>query len=150
MRRVQVPNSMNLPFNLTPMIDVIFLLIIFFLCVSQFQKAESDTTVELPTATSSATETPRPEKESRLIFNVLTDERILLAGRELKSSQISGILARRARELNPVPLEVWIRADRHVPYRVIEPLLVACARGGISNVAFKVINPLPQRGGNPE
>lgn len=150
MRRVQLPNSMTLAFNLTPMIDVIFLLVIFFLCVSQFQKAESDTTVELPIATSPATEDPRPEQEARLIFNVLPDERVLLAGRVVKPHQVSGILARRAKELAPLPLEVWIRADRHVPYRIIEPLLVGCAQGGISNVAFKVINPVPRRRGDAQ
>ena len=36
-------------------------------------------------------------------------------------------------------LEVRIRSDRRVPYRVIEPILVACAKAGAWNVTFAVI-----------
>ena len=37
------------------------------------------------------------------------------------------------------PLEVRIRSDRNVPYRVVEPVLLACARSGVWNVTFAVI-----------
>jgi hypothetical protein len=36
-------------------------------------------------------------------------------------------------------LEVRIRGDRSVPYRVIEPLLVSCAEAGVWNVGFVVV-----------
>jgi biopolymer transport protein ExbD len=35
-------------------------------------------------------------------------------------------------------LEVRIRTDRLVPYRVIEPIMVACARSGVWKVTFAV------------
>ena len=38
-------------------------------------------------------------------------------------------------------LEVRIRADRQVPYRHVEPILLACARCGVWKVTFAVIRP---------
>ena len=35
--------------------------------------------------------------------------------------------------------EVRIRSDRSVPYRFVEPVMIACARAGAWNVTFAVI-----------
>jgi len=36
-------------------------------------------------------------------------------------------------------LEVRIRSDRKVPYRMVEPIMVACARSGVWRVTFAVV-----------
>ncbi|HIA20620.1 MAG TPA: biopolymer transporter ExbD, partial [Planctomycetaceae bacterium] len=35
-------------------------------------------------------------------------------------------------------LEVRIRSDQHVPYEVVEPIMLSCVRAGIWNVTFAV------------
>lgn len=144
MRRVVLPNSLSVSPNMTPMIDVIFNLIIFFLCVSQFQKAESDASIDLPRATSKDAVVPAREETPPLVLNLLADERVLVAGRPVAVAELWELLRRRQRLVAPAALEVWIRADRHVAYQAVEPVLLQCAKAGIWKVAFKVLNP---RGG---
>jgi biopolymer transport protein ExbD len=126
---------------MTPMIDVIFLLIIFFLCVSQFQKAESNEKVQLPEAVS--TKEPTEERASRFIVHVLQSGTIIVGGEATPAAQIGPLIARKRDEVAPEPVEVWIRADRNTPYRAVEPILLACAQTNVWKVSFKVVSPSP-------
>jgi biopolymer transport protein ExbD len=122
-------------FNMTPMIDVVFLLIIFFLVSSHLAKQESQLVLPLPVADSGqeaiASDTPR------ITINVLQDGTVITAGRTLSLDQLRSRLAQR-RAAEGVDLEVRIRSDRHVPYHFVEPILLACARADIWNVTFAV------------
>ncbi|MFN0056319.1 MAG: ExbD/TolR family protein [Planctomycetales bacterium] len=128
----------GLRFNLTPMIDVVFNLIIFFLAASHLARSEITTDVALPEAS-----TGGPEQAAvgrRLIVTVLADGSIDIGGRLLALPQAEQMIASgRAESDPPGDFEVRIRTDRHVPYRVIEPLLLACARSGVTKVRFAVL-----------
>ena len=143
MRRPTVPKTCGDAFSMTPMIDVIFLLIIFFLCVNQYQKAESSEAVDLPDATSEKVQLPTEARETRLTINVLADGTILLAGRRIEPGRLTPLLTGKRAEVSPGTLEVWIRGDRRTAYRTVEPILLACAESGIWKVAFKVVQPAP-------
>lgn len=126
---------------MTPMIDVVFQLIIFFLVSSQLVKQESQMALALPVADSgpAAVDDERP----RVIVNVLADGRILLAGALVSPAALERRLANQYaefRQKNPErdDLEIRIRSDRDVPYQAVEPILLACARAGIWNVTFAV------------
>ncbi|MGL4464971.1 MAG: ExbD/TolR family protein [Planctomycetia bacterium] len=144
MRRPKYPSSLNGSVNMTPMIDVIFLLIIFFLCVSQNQKAEIAETVELPSAKAGTAEAVEPTPPRRLILTVLPDGRLRSGGRTIPTAELADLLkrekelARAAPAKVAKPLEVWIRADRATPYRFVEPVLRNCAAAGVWKAAFKV------------
>jgi len=58
-------------FNMTPMIDVVFLLIIFFLVSSHLSRQESQLELELPTAASGQDDTD--QETPRLTINVKSD-----------------------------------------------------------------------------
>ena len=47
--------------------------------------------------------------------------------------------ARQSQDPQQNRLEVRIRSDRTVPYRIVEPLMVACARSGVWRVTFAVV-----------
>jgi biopolymer transport protein ExbD len=122
-------------FNMTPMIDVVFLLIIFFLVSSHLAKQETQMELDLPIADSSTK--PGGQETPRMTINVLDDGSLLLAGRRVRP----GDLQQRFREKLAGAgehLEVRIRSDRGVAYRDVEPVLLACARAGIWNVTFAV------------
>jgi biopolymer transport protein ExbD len=141
---VRIPTSYRrgaFGFNMTPMIDVVFQLIIFFLVSSQLVKQEAQMPLSLPLADSgpAAVDDERP----RVIVNVLADGRILLAGSLVTPQALERRLANQYAEFQREhpgrnDLEVRIRSDREVPYQAIEPILLACARAGIWNVAFAV------------
>jgi biopolymer transport protein ExbD len=123
---------------MTPMIDVIFLLTVFFLCVNQFQKAETDERVQLPTASRENVEPARPAGPKRVILNVRHGEGVVVGGRTLQDAEIAPFLSEQVQESGG-DLQVWIRSDRRAPFARIEPILLACADAGIWDVAFKVV-----------
>ena len=126
--------SGELGFNMTPMIDVVFLLIIFFLVSSHLAKQEAQMDLPLPIADSGA---ESDDQARRLTLNVTSAGTLSLAGRTLDHLQLRQRLAT-ARGQHGDDLEIRIRSDRSVPYRSISPIMLACARSGIWNVTFSV------------
>jgi biopolymer transport protein ExbD len=126
----------GLQFNITPLIDVVFLLIIFFLVASHFIRNERVEEVELPDAT-----TGREEDEiaSRILITIATDRQLILAGHAATLDEIERRLQLAAEEYGAGATELRIRADRSVPYSIVEPLLLAAARSGIGKVRFAVL-----------
>jgi len=124
--------------NMTPMIDVVFQLIIFFLVSSHLAKQEAQLPLPLPLAASGAKE--GHETNPRVTINVLADGQLSLAGKHLAAGELSQRLRTKLAEAGP-DLEVRIRSDRHVAYQRVEPILLACAQAGIWNVAFAVYRP---------
>lgn len=122
-------------FNMTPMIDVVFLLIIFFLVSSHLAKQESQLELPLPVADSG--EASRETAVRRVTLNVRDDGRVTLAGRSIGTGALPTRL-RQVRAEESGDMEIRIRSDRRVAYREIEPVLLACARAGIWNVTFGV------------
>ena len=123
-------------FNMTPMIDVVFLLIIFFLVSSHLAQQESRLQLPLPRA-ESGVETVYDERP-RVTVNVLDDGNVLLAGRRVS---VDELLQRLNHEVSRMgqELELRIRADRDVPYRFVGPVMFAAARAGVWQVNFAVI-----------
>ena len=127
--------SYGLRFNLTPLIDLSFLLIIFFLVASHFVRNESLEAVELPIASDPADD--ESAAVSRLVFTITREQKVWLNGEELRLEDAEALLVASSME-SEGPIEVRIRADRGVPYRAVEPLLLACANAGIADVKFAV------------
>ncbi|MEX2176426.1 MAG: biopolymer transporter ExbD [Pirellulaceae bacterium] len=122
-------------FNMTPMIDVVFQLIIFFLLSSHLAKQETQLALPLPRADSG--QASADNDQPRVTVNVLADGTLLVAGRPVSTEELAAYLRER-QGAHGGGLEVRIRADRSVPYRFVEPIMLACARAGIWNVAYSV------------
>jgi biopolymer transport protein ExbD len=127
--------GLGLQFNLTPLIDVVFNLVIFFMITSHFVQRQESEEVDLPTATQVADE---PETPRRLVITVLPDETFRVGGQAYDRGQVE-LLIRQEASHQGEDFEVQIRGDRVVPYGVVEPILLACARNGITRVGFKVV-----------
>ncbi len=125
-------------FNMTPMIDVVFLLIIFFLVSSHLAKQEVQMQLPLPDARSGTQ--AEDSQLPRLVVNISAGGQIRMAGRPLTLEQFQERLVKR-REKYGQDLEVRIRSDRSVPYRNINPVMRRCAETGIWNVTFAVYRP---------
>src|SRR5262245_58268632 len=127
--------SGDVGFNMTPMIDVVFLLIIFFLLSSHLAKQEKQLPLPLPAAANGRAQ--QPDHTPRLTVTVLADETLVVASRPIAPDDLAGLLRDR-RATHGDQLEVRIRGDRNVPYSRVEPILLACVRAGIWNVAYAV------------
>jgi biopolymer transport protein ExbD len=128
----------ELGIDMTPMIDVVFQLIIFFLVSSHLVKQETQVQLPLPVATSGDKDVA--EANARLTVNVVGEGQLLLAGREVTADELTVRLAEKLKELGN-DVEVRIRSARNVPYARVEPVMVSCAKAGVWNVTFAVYRP---------
>jgi biopolymer transport protein ExbD len=120
---------------MTPMIDVVFQLIIFFLLSSHLAKQEQQLPLPLPAAVSGRAEAA--DARPRLAVNVLANGTLVVANRPISPDDLVSLLRER-RAAHGDELEVRIRGDRNVLYSRVEPVLLACVNAGIWNVAYAV------------
>jgi biopolymer transport protein ExbD len=121
--------------NVTPLIDVIMCLIIFFLLCGQFAKDESKA-VALPFAQLGQ----EVDKQGQLLINVVAKQDatqspdIYVGAQQVTGDTLASFL-HDEHSRNP-DLKVMIRADMSVTYERISPILVACAQANITSVNF--------------
>ena len=125
-------------FNMTPMIDVVFQLIIFFLLSSHLARQETQLPLSLPTAASG--QAAPADEMPRLTVNVLANGTLLVGGRAIEPADLAALLLDRKNEHGNA-LEVRIRSDRSVPYHFVEPILLACTQAGLWKISFAVLTP---------
>lgn len=134
---MNIPNQQNRPFtgaNMTPMIDVVFLLIIFFLVSSHLARQESRLPVELPSA---STHDPLNVDPVSLTITVDRDRQVLVGGKPVSGVDLDAILADViAKDGRSASLR--IRTDGAVPYGSIEPILKASAKIGLLDIKLAV------------
>ena len=114
----------ELELNMTPMIDIVFQLIIFFLVVSEFASYDRIDHLTLPIASQAMSEQILP---TRLIISVDTFNRIFIAGNQRTMKDVERLLkaekrmqgAGRGRTKQPV----LIQADRHARWEVVQDII---------------------------
>ncbi len=136
MRPTARPRQYGLKFNITPMIDIIFNLLIFFVVTSHFKHSETAQPIELPEATQ--IEQTRDTAPHHLVVTITADEKLTVGAKEVDEQAIEQMIIQGQAE-DPARFEVLIRGDRTTPYRRIQPLLLSCARTGVKSFKFAVL-----------
>ena len=135
---MQVPqyfSKRNVGFNMTPMIDVVFLLIIFFLVSSHLAKQESSLELELPAAMAGREDFD--QTTTRITINVKRDGSLWLGSQPIEAQQLTAKFAK-LRAAAGDGVEVRIRGSREAPYSTVEPIMLACTESSIWNVKYAV------------
>lgn len=117
--------------NLTPMIDIVFLLVIFFMVGARFSEIERRLDVKLPTVSDVEALSQTPDA---LVVNVLEDGVIEFDGEQCDVEQLETLLAA-ARE-NFEEQSVLVRGDREGRYQYVMDVLAACNRAGIQRISL--------------
>ncbi len=124
----------ELVLELTPMIDVVFLLLIFFMLATTFADPEREIDLDLPAAESSlAKDVDREE----LIINVLSDGSIRMGDEDLNAEALLSRLIQAAR--SKTERSVTIRGDRGARHEAIVAVMDACGQAGLRNLAVGTI-----------
>ena len=132
--RVPPRRRVALRFSMTPLIDVTFLLVTFFLAASQLVRIDAGERVELPAATlASRAEAAAP---NRVTVTVAADGTLRVAGVVCGRAFVAALIRQSAADPDP---EVRLRCDKAAPFSEVEPLLVACAAAGVRDVKFAVL-----------
>jgi len=119
--------------NLTPMIDIVFLLIIFFMVGTKFTELERKIGLQVPQVTDHGTLTAAPEKR---VVNVYRDGTITLDREPVTLDELTARLATARSQY--AELGVLIRGDGEGPYQNVAEVFNACKQAGINQLAISV------------
>ena len=117
--------------QLAPLVDVLLLLLIFFLLTFNAARSENELDVKVPKA-SAAKEKTAPIGD--VVVNVKTDGNVVVNRRTLSSEELTELLKGLV-QLN-AEQAVVIRGDETGAYRNIVNVLNICTQAGVTNVAF--------------
>jgi biopolymer transport protein ExbD len=119
--------------NLTSMIDVLFLLIIFFMVATKFDEMERNIEVAVPEVAQAGEKTPPPRP---MVVAVLADGNVELDGKSLTLAELTSQLAAARTPLTEPT--VVIRGDASCPFQHVASALAACQQAGISDLGITV------------
>jgi biopolymer transport protein ExbD len=140
MKPPSMTRSRSVSFNVTSLIDIVFLLIIFFLVASHVARSEAVEPVDLPKIADPAGD--EEETPLRIVVTVMADRSMWVGARQVSLPQVEQLILTSAQESGN-ELEVRIRADHAATYLEIEPILLACAEFGVTRVGFAVLPKSP-------
>lgn len=119
--------------NMTPMIDVVFNLLIFFLVATQFADEERSLAVQLPASSEAR---PLTAQVRDLFVNIDREGRFYVGSRQVTREELHDIIARAAAS-NPGRQSVKIRPDKLSPVQQTVFALDACVANGIRNYSIE-------------
>lgn len=126
----------ELSLNLAPMIDVVFLLLIFFMVATTFAEKTKTLEVDLPTAESGETSS---EPMEEVVVDLAKDGLIRIAGEIVDDERMREIFARAARANPDTPVQ--IRGDRASELQSVTSVMDACAGAGLGNIGIMAVDP---------
>ena len=119
--------------NLTSMIDVVFLLIIFFMVGTKFTELERKISLQVPQVSDRGALTPAPEKK---VVNVYRDGQVTLDRRPVSLDELTAELASARSQY--AELGVLIRGDGAGEFQRVAEVLNACRQAGVAELAISV------------
>ncbi len=119
---------------MTPMIDVVFLLIIFFLVSSHLARQEHHLPLELPVA---STFGPVDPDRAALTISVNEEAKWMVAGNVVDLESLRSVLVDLRQRMGS-GAAIRIRTDGQVQYRYVEPILREAALAGVTDATIAV------------
>ena len=123
-------------FQMAPMVDIIFLLLIFFIAAAVYSQWETKLEIKVPT---SETAQHRARFPGEAIVNIDKDGQFFLNSINFTPDRLAQVLAQLAKTYPDQP--VVIRADRETHCRYLIQLLDICAKADIANISFATLSP---------
>ena len=126
--------------NLTPMIDIVFLLIIFFMVGTKFSELERKIGLRVPEVTNAEALTAAPEPR---VVNVYRDGRITLDRTPVTLQELTQALAAARSQYNE--LGVLVRGDANGRFQLVAEVLNACKQADVRELGISVRPTVPMR-----
>lgn len=113
--------------SITPLIDIVFLLLIFFLVASRISEEENRLELDLPNVSQAL---PAMFTPNEIVVNIDREGRYFIDGAFRQVEQVEQML-RRAQANNPLTQAVLIRADRATDWEHVATAFDLCKKVGI-------------------
>lgn len=125
--------------NMTPIIDVVFLLLIFFILATKFEAEERELSVTLPQASEAL---PMTQKPKQLFINIDTNGRYVVNRETMTPVNLLAYL-QQASASNPGRQSVVIRADGKCDFQFVAMAMNLCLKANIRDYRVATAEPLP-------
>ena len=134
MKFKQINSEEEIGFQVASMIDIVFLLLIFFIVASQLQDLELEKQVSLPIADSA--QTKKSDGVQEILINVLSNGTVKVSGSVLPMEKLAEELRKVADTSDKDEKKIFIRGDKNAHYGRIMRIMRSCAEAGLWNVSF--------------
>jgi biopolymer transport protein ExbD len=139
------PTNQKCEMNMTPMVDIVFQLILFFMLTVQLGALDMET-MSLPYADQAEEQKEDPEKIGTVVVNINKDDAqkgiVRVQGREYDKNKLAELMRiealRSGEERDPqfpklkiYKLKVLIRCDRDARYETVQWVFDACSKNGV-------------------
>ena len=156
--RIEIEQNEEARFAMAPMIDMVFLLLVFFMCASHLSQKQN-IPLQIPTASKGVVPKERPDRwvvniqvkrdgDGQLVLDAAGKAVSLLSSGadEVAVEDLAAELKARLAE-NP-NVKVYLRADVDSPHREVKKVMNALAQVGVDDFIFGVFKP-NEGGGAP-
>jgi len=129
-------------FQIAPMVDILLVLLIFFMSISSSEVLQTNQNIILPIAKDA--KPPDKSTKGQTIINVMWNTINSVGSLDVdekkfeQPAELAALLAPKV-QINPA-MRVLIRADRNVRYEYLRAVMVSAANAGIANVTFSVVD----------
>ena len=121
--------------NLTPMLDVVFIMLIFFIVTASFLK-ESGVEAERPPSVKS-----NPENSKSITIRITSTNKILIGGRTVDPRAVAAVITRQKAEDPDAPLAIL--AGKRAKMELVVGVIDAARSAGYYGQSIPV-SPLPE------
>lgn len=122
-------------FEMAPMIDMVFLLLIFFMCASHMSVLQN-IPLDIPTATKAVVPRERP---SRYVVNITSDGTVYGGNHEMSLAALRDSV-KAQKEAWP-DIKIYLRADKETEHKYVKKVMSAMAEAGIDDFIFGAFIP---------
>jgi len=135
-------------FQIAPMIDILLVLLVFFMSISSTEVLQVNKEIQLPVA-KDAKDKEKGGNPGQAIINVVWSDISRSGAIQLDERPYSpdDLVTELNRRISNVPtMRVLIRSDKRVEYAFLREIMKSCGDAGVSNVTFSVVDKeqLPQ------
>jgi len=139
--KVNLPQLEDPDLNVAPLIDMVFLLLIYFMATASLVRSEGDLGIRLPGMVAQAESVDMPDEQ---IIEITKTGRIFLNSREFDSANSQELpdlfvmLTRykAASDANRSQAMITVSADNETKHQRVIDVMNACAAAGIKNITF--------------
>ncbi|MCU0793664.1 MAG: biopolymer transporter ExbD [Opitutaceae bacterium] len=126
-------------FQIAPMIDVLLVLLIFFMSIATTAVSRYDPGIQIPVAPDA---NKKEDSEGELVFNLAwrpAEEKVIITFEERVVTPDDVIPALAAHKKADPKVRVLVRADNETPVRHVNDVINAAAKAGIVDVTFATV-----------
>jgi biopolymer transport protein ExbD len=130
-------------FAMAPMIDMVFLLLVFFMCASHLS-TQTSLRLDIPFASKGVVPKDRPD---RWVVNIMVDGAVYSGMTPITLEELRSTITAE-RKANP-SLKVYLRADAKAKHKEVRKVMGAMAEAGVDDFIFGVYTPTAMKEGSP-